>query len=214
MPPSARSCRSPAEPAQDKHRAHCQHAEEHPCPAEAPQYSSGGTAPKTAEPGRRGDRQPRMRGADPPVPRQEVCSAERWCWAPVPPWTKQRHPPGRQLGQARYRRTRVPGDERRVRPRPDPVDREPDRSMGGGRGRVTGDDDYLLGHGDSGYSVRHYDLSLTYTVHGNHLSAKATLRATALTPPTRSPSTCAAWPWTSCRSTAPACTTPIGAAGS
>ena len=74
MPPSARSCRSPAEPAQDKHRAHCQHAEEHPCPAEAPQYSSGGTAPKTAEPGRRGDRQPRMRGADPPVPRQEAAA--------------------------------------------------------------------------------------------------------------------------------------------
>ncbi|HEX5522217.1 MAG TPA: M1 family metallopeptidase [Pedococcus sp.] len=46
---------------------------------------------------------------------------------------------------------------------------------------MTGDDDYLLGHGDSGYSVRHYDLSLAYTVHGNHLSAKATLRATALT---------------------------------
>jgi aminopeptidase N len=46
---------------------------------------------------------------------------------------------------------------------------------------VTSEDDYLPGHGDPSYSVRHYDLSLTYTIHGNHLAAKATLHATALT---------------------------------
>ena len=41
-------------------------------------------------------------------------------------------------------------------------------------------DDYLPGHGDSAYDVRHYDLALEYTVAGNHLSAKATLTAAAL----------------------------------
>jgi len=43
-----------------------------------------------------------------------------------------------------------------------------------------GVDDYLPGHGDSAYDVRHYDLALEYTVAGNHLSAKATLTAATL----------------------------------
>jgi aminopeptidase N len=49
---------------------------------------------------------------------------------------------------------------------------------------VTGDDhgdDYLPGHGDPAFAVRHYDLAVTYTVHGNHLTARATLHCTALT---------------------------------
>lgn len=45
---------------------------------------------------------------------------------------------------------------------------------------AAGVDDYLPGHGDSAYDVRHYDLALEYTVAGNHLSAKATLTAVAL----------------------------------
>jgi aminopeptidase N len=45
---------------------------------------------------------------------------------------------------------------------------------------VTGVDDYLPGHGDPTYDVRHYDLALEYKVVGNHLSARATLTAVAL----------------------------------
>ncbi len=36
-------------------------------------------------------------------------------------------------------------------------------------------DDYLPGHGDPSYSVRHYDLALGYTVDTNRLDGDATL---------------------------------------
>jgi aminopeptidase N len=39
-------------------------------------------------------------------------------------------------------------------------------------------DDYFPTHGDPAYDVDHYDLSLEYTVEGNHLSGKAILHAT------------------------------------
>jgi len=40
--------------------------------------------------------------------------------------------------------------------------------------------DYVPGHGDHGYAVRHYDLDLTYKVATNHLSGTATLTLVAL----------------------------------
>jgi aminopeptidase N len=45
---------------------------------------------------------------------------------------------------------------------------------------ATAVDDYLPGHGDCTYDVRHYDLALEYKVVGNHLSARATLTAVAV----------------------------------
>jgi aminopeptidase N len=45
---------------------------------------------------------------------------------------------------------------------------------------VSGDaDDYLPGHGDLAFDVRHYDLALEYKVETNHLSGHATLRCVA-----------------------------------
>ena len=41
-------------------------------------------------------------------------------------------------------------------------------------------DPYLPGHGDLGFSVRHYDLDLTYAVEGNRLSGDATLEVEVL----------------------------------
>ncbi len=45
---------------------------------------------------------------------------------------------------------------------------------------TEGVDPYVPGHGDSAYSVEHYDLDLTYRVDGNHLEGEATLRCVAL----------------------------------
>jgi aminopeptidase N len=46
-------------------------------------------------------------------------------------------------------------------------------------------DDYFPAHGDPSYDVDHYDLSLEYTVEGNHLSGRAVLTATCRTPTDR-----------------------------
>lgn len=47
------------------------------------------------------------------------------------------------------------------------------------RGLPTADD-YLPGHGDPAYAVRHYDLDLTYAVEGNRLTGQATLSVRVL----------------------------------
>jgi aminopeptidase N len=40
-------------------------------------------------------------------------------------------------------------------------------------------DDYVPGHGDASYDVTHYDLAISYKVHGNHLTGLAVLSAVA-----------------------------------
>jgi aminopeptidase N len=47
-------------------------------------------------------------------------------------------------------------------------------------GHRSGADEYVSGHGDPSYDVRHYALDLTYSVHGNHLEGRATLTVAAV----------------------------------
>lgn len=47
-------------------------------------------------------------------------------------------------------------------------------------GLRDGADDYVSGHGDTSYDVTHYTLDLTYSVHGNHLEGRATLKIRAV----------------------------------
>ena len=45
---------------------------------------------------------------------------------------------------------------------------------------AKGGQDYVPGHGDESFAVRHYDLELTYTPDGNRLDGTATLTVEAL----------------------------------
>ena len=119
--------------------------------------------------GRRHGR-PGLRRANPPVPRPHPVDG--------PCHHRRRRNTGPELGdpagrtdrQARDRRPGVPRHARRVGAGQDQMDRQPCRTVDGGR--VTGADPYLPGHGDVRYHVEHYDLDLQYKVADNHLEGQ------------------------------------------
>ena len=108
-------------------------------------------------PERRRDGQPRLRRADPPLPRPVAQHGHR---DPAPGATLGPNSvilPAASLGRDATVGPGVAGDERRGGARPHPVDRQPDRPVAT---RTTtprptgGRDDLVPGHGDSSYDVR------------------------------------------------------------
>ena len=109
---------------------------------------------------------------------QPTCSTTASCrWTVSPSPTAGRSGPNSvilpaaRIGRHATVGPGVPRHARRVGARQDAMDRQPCRTVDGGR--VTGADPYLPGHGDLRFHVEHYDLDLQYKVYGNHLEATA-----------------------------------------
>ena len=142
-------------------------------------------------PARRCHRRAWLRRADPPLPRPGARHGPGDDRGGRHARPELRDPPGRADRSTCDGRSRLARHAGRVGPRQDPVDRQPCRTVAGGR--VTGADPYLPGHGDDRYTVEHYDLDLRYKPFGNHLEGHAVLRVRASPSCPTSSWTCTGW---------------------